>query len=132
MNLRLRFAQDASCQLARFIGADTSEVAFFQTTAAALSQAAMGIPLASGDEILTWDQEYPSNFYPWRMPAEKSGAKLIQVESENWLTPAQKILDRVTAKTKVIAVSWSQVALLKLRRWLYGGQKKSNARNDAD
>lgn len=95
-------------KLAKFIGAKESEVSFFQTTASALSQVAFGIPLKPDDEILIWDQEYPSNFYPWRVAAEKSGAKLIQVESENWQTPAQKILDCVTTKTRVIAVSWVQ------------------------
>lgn len=95
-------------KLAQFIGADTEEISFIPTTASSISQAAFGIPLKSGDEILTWDQEYPSNFYPWRMAAERSGAKLIQVESDNLQTPAQKILDRVTAKTKVIAISWVQ------------------------
>ncbi len=95
-------------QFAEFLGADVSELAFFQTTASALSQAALGIPLEKGDEILTWDQEYPSNFYPWRMAAELKGAKIIQVASENWETPAEKILQYVTDKTKVVTVSWVQ------------------------
>jgi cysteine desulfurase/selenocysteine lyase len=91
-----------------FINAEPEEVSFFQTTASALSQAAFGISLNEGDEILTWDQEYPSNFYPWRIAAEKSGAKLIQIKSKNHDTPYQIILDQVTSKTKVIAVSWVQ------------------------
>lgn len=95
-------------KLAHFAGADLEEVAFFQTTASALSQAAFSIPLQMGDEILTWDQEYPSNFYPWHLAAQRASAKLVQVESENWQTPVQKILDRVTARTRVIALSWVQ------------------------
>lgn len=100
--------ESARSKTAKFLGAQSDELAFFQTTASALSQAALGIPLQSGDEVLTWDQEYPSNFYPWRIACEKSGAKLIQVPSENFETPARKILDRVTAKTKVITISWVQ------------------------
>ena len=87
-------------KLAAFIGADLQEVSFFQTTASALSQVASGIPLQPSDEILTWDQEYPTNFYPWRKAVEKSGAKLIQIESDNWRTPAEKILNRVTDRTR--------------------------------
>jgi selenocysteine lyase/cysteine desulfurase len=94
--------------LAEFIGADTEEVSFLQTTASALSQAAFSIPLKEGDEILTWDQEYPSNFYPWRMAAEKAKAKLIQVPSVDYATPYQALLERVTDKTKVVAISWVQ------------------------
>ncbi|AGH96668.1 aminotransferase class V-fold PLP-dependent enzyme [Pseudobdellovibrio exovorus] len=95
-------------KLANFIGAEVAEVAFFGTAASAISQAALAIPLQKDDEILTWDQEYPSNFYPWRIAAERSQAKVIQLASENWQTPAQKILDHVTPKTRVIAVSWVQ------------------------
>lgn len=95
-------------KLAEFLGADPSETAFFQTTASGLSQAAFGIPLGKGDEILTWDQEYPSNFYPWRMAAERSGAQVVIVPSQVSSTPAQALLDRVTKKTKVIAISWVQ------------------------
>jgi selenocysteine lyase/cysteine desulfurase len=95
-------------KLAQFIGADSSELSFFPTTASALSQAALGIPISAGDEILTWDQEYPSNFYPWRLAAEKNKAKLIQVESDHYQTPAKKILERVNTKTKAIAISWVQ------------------------
>lgn len=95
-------------KLADFAGAHVEELAFFQTTASALSQAAFAIPLQAGDEILTWDQEYPSNFYPWREAAKRSSANLVQVESVRWQTPVSKILDRVTGKTKVIAISWVQ------------------------
>lgn len=95
-------------KLADFIGATSEEVSFFQTTASALSQVASGIPLKPNDEILVWDQEYPSNFYPWRKAAEASSARLVQIESDNWSTPAEKILNRVTDKTRVIAVSWVQ------------------------
>lgn len=95
-------------KLARFIGADPTEVSFFQTTASALSQVALGLKLHSSDEILIWDQEYPTNFYPWSLAAQKNSAKLIQVESENWQTPVKSILNKVTEKTRVIAVSWVQ------------------------
>ena len=94
--------------LAQFLGAQADETAFFQTTASAISQAAFGIPLEKGDEILTWDQEYPSNFYPWRMAAEQSGARVVQVPSDFHSTPAELLLKHITSKTKVVAVSWYQ------------------------
>lgn len=94
--------------LARFIGAETEEVAFFQTTASALSQVALSIPLQKGDQILTWAQEYPSNFYPWRIAAERSGAEIVQIESPDCETPIERILEKVNSRTKVITVSWVQ------------------------
>lgn len=95
-------------RLAQLIGAKPEEIAFFQTAASALSQAAMGIPLKADDEIITWDQEYPSNYYPWLRAAERAQAKLVIVESKNWMTPYQAILNAVTPRTRIIAVSWVQ------------------------
>lgn len=95
-------------ELAKFLGAHPNELAYFQTTASALSQAAFGIPLKKDDEILTWDQEYPSNFYPWRVAAQNSGAKVVQMKSAGWQTPIETVLGSINSKTKVIAVSWVQ------------------------
>ncbi len=95
-------------RLAQFLGADPEELAFFTTVSAALSQVAWGLPLQKDDEILTWDQEYPSNFYPWRQAAAKAQAHLIQIESENHSTPVERILERVSKRTKAIAISWVQ------------------------
>jgi cysteine desulfurase / selenocysteine lyase len=95
-------------KLAQFVGAKTEEIAFFQTTASALSQVALSIPLKQDDQILTWAQEYPSNFYPWRIAAERSGAEVIQIESENFETPIERLLEKVNKRTKVITVSWVQ------------------------
>ena len=95
-------------KLAAFLGATPDETALLQTTATAISQAAFGIPLSHGDEVLTWDQEYPSNFYPWRDACKRAGARLIQVPSSLSETPTSRLLEHVTDRTKVIAISWVQ------------------------
>jgi cysteine desulfurase / selenocysteine lyase len=95
--------------LAGFLGLDPTCMAFFPSAAAALSQVALGLNLSAGDEILTWDQEYPSNHYPWREAAKRSGAKLIVAPSGPHLeTPLETLIEHVTPRTKVIAVSWVQ------------------------
>lgn len=96
-------------KLARFVGTKPEQIAFFQTCAAAISQVALGFPFKAGDEIVVWDQEYPSNFHPWRVAAERSGAKVVVAKSDaNLATPFESLKSAVTAKTKVIAVSWVQ------------------------
>lgn len=101
--------ETAKKELAAFLGAKTSELAYFQTTAAALSQVALGFKLKPGDEILIWDQEYPSNFYPWAYAAKKAGAKLVVVPSGPRLeTPVAALEAAITEKTKIIATSWVQ------------------------
>lgn len=102
-------ANETRRSLARLIGSKENEISFFSTTAAAISQMAFGIELNPGDEILTWDQEYPSNLYPWRDAALRSGAKLVLADSgQNYATPFENLTAKVTERTKVIAVSWVQ------------------------
>jgi cysteine desulfurase/selenocysteine lyase len=96
-------------QLAAFLGAKTTEVVYFQGAAGALSQVALGLDLKAGDEIIVWDQEYPSNFYPWIEAARRSGAKLVVAKSEGDLsTPIANIEKCITSRTRVIATSWVQ------------------------
>lgn len=95
--------------LAKLIGCDWNEIAFFQSTASAISQLAFHFPLAPGDEVLTWSQEYASNLYPWQEACKRSGAKLVLVESgERLTTPVEKLISAITDKTKMIAISWLQ------------------------
>ncbi|MGZ3788720.1 MAG: aminotransferase class V-fold PLP-dependent enzyme [Bacteriovorax sp.] len=95
--------------LSKLIGCDLNEIAFFQSTAGAISQLCFEFPLSSGDEVITWDQEYASNLYPWQEACKRAKACLVIVESEkNLSTPVEKIIEKITGKTKVIALSWVQ------------------------
>ncbi len=95
--------------LSQLIGCEATEIAFFQSTASAISQLCFQFPLQKGDEVLTWDQEYNSNLYPWQEACLRAEAKLIQVQSEeDFSTPFEKLIERITPQTKVIAISWVQ------------------------
>ncbi len=104
-----REREQARFELAAFLGAEPGELAFFPNASSALSQIALGLPLKPGDEILTWDQEYPSDFYPWRVACERAGAKLVVVPSGPKLeTPVEALMERASERTRAIAVSWVQ------------------------
>lgn len=102
-------SENTRSRLGSVLGASAGQVAFFQTCASAISQVAFGLRFSPGDEIVVWDQEYPSNFYPWKVAAERSGAKLVVASSNDDLsTPFENLERVVTARTRVIAVSWVQ------------------------
>lgn len=95
--------------LSKLIGCNLEEIAFFQSTAGAISQLCFHFPLNPNDEVLTWDQEYNSNLYPWQEACRRAGAQFSVIPSEkNLTTPVEKIIEKITAKTKVIAISWVQ------------------------
>jgi cysteine desulfurase/selenocysteine lyase len=95
--------------LGQLLGCSAEQIAFFSSTATAISQVALGYPLKPGDEILLWDQEYPSSFYPWVEAARRRGARVVIVPSADQLaTPAELMLAKVTARTRIMAFSWVQ------------------------
>lgn len=95
--------------LGRLLNAPAEQIAFFPGAAYAISQFAFGLDLKEGDEILLWDQEYPSNFYPWRDAALRAGAKIVVAKSDAQLSaPVDRLLSLVTDRTRVVAFSWVQ------------------------
>lgn len=94
-------------QIAKLVDCEVDEVAFFQSCAWAVSQFAFGINLQKDDEVLVFEQEYSSNLYPWQSACKKAQAHLKILESGPSLeVPLDQILKNISAKTRVITVSW--------------------------
>ena len=95
--------------LATLIGCESSQIAFFQSTASAVSQLAMQFPLSENDEVIMWECEYGSHLYPWQEAVKRKKAKLTLIDPEsNLATPVEKIIEKISDRTKVIALSWVQ------------------------
>jgi selenocysteine lyase/cysteine desulfurase len=56
---------DTRALAARLIGAQPGEIALVGPTSLALSFIAAGLPLGKTDNILVYQDDYPSNVYPW-------------------------------------------------------------------
>ena len=114
-----RIYEQARGSFARLTGARPEDVALMQTCAAAISQVALGLALRPGDEIVTTDQEYPSNAYPWYAAAQRASALIRVVRSQSdYSLPTESVLTAIGPQTRVVAVSWVQFqtgAVLDLR-----------------
>lgn len=97
-------------QLAKLIGCETTELAFFASTAGAINQIAWQLPIAEGSEVVLLDQDYPSLIYPWEQAALKRKLKIVKVLSHdhNLSFSADNIIKSFNAKTAVLAISWYQ------------------------
>ena len=101
--------KEARKTLAEFLDTDVASLALTWNCATALSQAALGFPLTAQDQVVTIDQEYSSNFYPWQVACERSGAKLVVVESEpDYTISLEKLFAAIVPGVKLVAVSWVQ------------------------
>lgn len=95
--------------LAKIINCEHWEVAFFQSTSGGISQLALEFPLEENDEVIMWAEEYGSNLYPWQEACKRKKAKLILVPfAPDLKTPYELLIEKITKKTKVIAISWVQ------------------------
>jgi cysteine desulfurase / selenocysteine lyase len=63
--------RDARSGVARLLQAQPEEIAFVGPTSLALSFVAMGLALRKGDNIVIYQDDYPSNVYPWMALAER-------------------------------------------------------------
>jgi selenocysteine lyase/cysteine desulfurase len=67
--------QQARQSAARLLNAKMDEIAFVGPTSLGLSLVAAGLPLRKGDNILIYQDDYPSNVYPW-MALGKKGVQV--------------------------------------------------------
>ncbi|MBF0371495.1 MAG: aminotransferase class V-fold PLP-dependent enzyme [Magnetococcales bacterium] len=93
-------------QCAQLIKGNPEQLAFVASTSEGLSFVALGIDWRRGDEIITTDQEFPSNIVIWLDIARRFGVKVHQVPSKpDGGVDAEALLERVNARTRVLAVS---------------------------
>lgn len=96
-------------RIARFLGANPEDLAFAPNVASAVSQVALGFPLKEGDRVVTLDQEYSSQFYPWKVACERRGAKLEVVASDsNAQVNVERLFEAIRPGVRIVSVSWVQ------------------------
>ncbi len=95
--------------LARLINSQPEQIALMGNCASAISQIAFGLQFKRGEKIVFWDQEYPSNAFPWLEAGRRSGAEVEILKSDsNMSVNTQKLLDAIRPGVRVVALSWVQ------------------------
>jgi len=90
------------CQLINAPSPD--DIALLKNTSEALSVVAFGLNWKSGDNIVTTDQEFPSNRVVWQALNDQ-GVELRQASLKNAHSPEDAIFSQVDKNTRLIAVS---------------------------
>lgn len=95
--------------LATFIGAEPSEVAFVANTTQGVIDIAFGLPWRKGDRVVLFDGEFPANVTPWQQAAEEFGLELCWLSLDAFhrsvdegLAELERVLDR---GVRIVAVS---------------------------
>ncbi len=90
---------------AELIGAHTDEIALVPHTTAGINLVAEGLDWQAGDNIVTLDDEFPSNLYPW-MHLERLGVETRMVPTAQGCVDLDQLADHCDERTRVVSVSW--------------------------
>ncbi len=98
-------------QLQRLINAPSvGDIALLKSTSEGLSFVASGLDWQAGDNIVSSNQEFPSNRLPWESLAPR-GVELRQVElCQPGQTPEQTLMAACDGNTRLLAISSVQFA----------------------
>jgi len=94
--------------LAELLGARPEQVAFMRNTSDALSTVANGLKWKSGDNIVTFRREFPSNIYPWLRLRGAFGVEVRACEEREGRVDLEQLESMVDDNTRLIAISHVQ------------------------
>jgi cysteine desulfurase/selenocysteine lyase len=104
---------------ARWLRTSAENIAYVSNTSEGMNLIANGYPFAPGDQIISYANEFPANHYPWVLQ-QRRGAELVLLADADpvgglathpprgW--SMQELEDKVTSKTRVVALSHVQFA----------------------
>ncbi len=100
-----RGIQNTRCRAAELVNADPSEIALIPSTTAGIGLVAEGFPWRSGDNLVTLENEFPSNLYPWLNLSDR-GVETRRVSVDRGRVDLSRIAAACDARTRLIAASW--------------------------
>ncbi len=112
-------AEKSRALFARLVGGEADGVAIVPSVSYGIAVAAANVDVREGQKILILEDQFPSNVYPWRELAARSGAKLVTVPRPADLDWASAILEHLDENTAVVAVPnchWTDGSLVDLAR----------------
>ncbi|PKM12436.1 MAG: aminotransferase [Gammaproteobacteria bacterium HGW-Gammaproteobacteria-3] len=87
----------------------TDDIALVKNTSEALSFVAYGLDWRQGDNIVSSNEEFPSNRIPWQSLANQ-GVEFREAVLHNTQSPEQALFDRVDRNTRLLTLSSIQFA----------------------
>jgi cysteine desulfurase / selenocysteine lyase len=106
----------------RLLRTSERNVAFVRNTSEGINLIADGYPFERDDVVITYKNEYPANYYPWKLQEKRGRAKLVELPNRGAATsdaqgpPVAWTLDdlrdrlKENERTRVVALSHVQFA----------------------
>ncbi len=83
--------------------ASVDEIALLKNTSEAISVVASGIDWQAGDNVVSTNEEFPSNRLPWEAQ-EKHGVSFVEIPIQT-VDPENSLIDACNKRTRVLSIS---------------------------
>ncbi|MBI3782437.1 MAG: aminotransferase class V-fold PLP-dependent enzyme [Deltaproteobacteria bacterium] len=100
-------AEETRRRVAHLLSCHADEIAFTRNTSEGILWVAESLPLASGDEILVAQGEFPSSVLPWLGRAQRGVVTRFLAQAQRRITPAM-VAAAWTPRTRLLAISFVQ------------------------
>ena len=90
---------------AEMLGVRPEQIAFMRNTSDGFAAVANGIGWENGDNIVSYEQEFPANFYPWRMVRGRFGVELRLCPDRGGRIDLNEFTGLIDRKTKLVSIS---------------------------
>lgn len=95
----------ARALIAEMLGVRAEQVAFMRNTSDGFAAVANGLTWKRGDNIVSFEHEFPANFYPWRMVRDRYGVELRLCPERDGRIDLEELIGMIDGNTKVVALS---------------------------
>ncbi len=96
--------------LSGMMGVRPEQVAFTRNTSDGLASVALGINWQKSDNIVSFANEFPANFYPWRQIRDRFGVEIRLCPERGGRIDQDELIGLIDNDTKVVTISAVQFA----------------------
>ena len=96
--------------VAEMLNVQADQIAFLRNTSDGFSTIANGLKWQSGDNIVSFVNEFPANFYAWRRIRDEYGVELRLAPEREGRIDLEELIGLIDSNTTVVAISSVQYA----------------------
>jgi cysteine desulfurase / selenocysteine lyase len=91
--------------ISEMLGVRADQVAFTRNTSDGIATIAAGLPWRADDNIVSFEREFPANFYPWRRIRNEFGVDLRLAREIDGRVDVDELLGMIDSNSRVVALS---------------------------
>ncbi|MCB1024466.1 MAG: aminotransferase class V-fold PLP-dependent enzyme, partial [Acidobacteria bacterium] len=91
--------------IAGMLNVRPEQIAFMRNTSDGFATVANGLSWEKGDNIVTFANEFPANFYPWRRIRDKYGVELRLCSEKDGRIDMDEFISLIDENTKIVSIS---------------------------